>query len=280
MAWHGRLTLDYTRDDDAPATPTALRFAHVGPLRILKSLHPEGPAICHNVIVHPPGGLVGGDRLDIAIALGPRCHALLTTPGATRYYRSAGAPASQAVQARLAPGSRLEWLPLETLVHSGALAESRLRFELDAGAEMFGLDLVALGLPASDQAFLAGHYRHEIALPGRWLDAGLTDARDATLLDGGPGWAGRRVMGTLWFAAGSALPPARRDALLDAARARIDADPLAASAGATSPHAEIVLARVLAPRVEPAFALLADLWRTWRPLAWSLPATPPRVWRC
>ena len=74
MAWHARLNLDY-RADPPPAAP-ALDFRHDGPLRMLKSLFPEGPEVCHTVIVHPPGGIVGGDTLDVDLALADGAHAL------------------------------------------------------------------------------------------------------------------------------------------------------------------------------------------------------------
>ena len=142
----------------------------------------------------------------------------MTTPGATRFYRSAGARAVQAIHARVAAGGRLEWLPLETLVHSGAHADNRMRFELAPGAEMFGWDCVALGLPAADAPFVAGDYRHDIAVGPRWLERGRTAATDTALLDGPCGWAGQRALGTLWFAAGSAIDDARREQLLEVAR--------------------------------------------------------------
>ena len=62
MTWHARLQLDYTLE----AERCVLRHQHSGPLRILQSLYPEGDSVCHNVLVHPPGGLVGGDTLDIS----------------------------------------------------------------------------------------------------------------------------------------------------------------------------------------------------------------------
>ena len=95
MAWHARLNLDYRAE---PATGgTRADFRHDGPLRVLKSLFPEGPQVCHTVIVHPPGGIVGGDTLDVDLAVGDGAHALVTTPGATRFYRSGGTRATQAI---------------------------------------------------------------------------------------------------------------------------------------------------------------------------------------
>ena len=277
MAWHAHLTLDYRAE---PATGgTRADFRHDGPLRVLKTLFPEGPAVCHTVVVHPPGGIVGGDTLAIDLTLGDGAHALVTTPGATRFYRSGGARAAQAIRARVDAGGRLEWLPLETLVHSGARADNKMTFELAPGAEMFGWDCVALGLPAADAPFVAGDYRHDIAVGPRWLERGRTSATDRALLDGPCGWAGHRALGTLWFAAGTPLDDARRERLLEVAREIAGAHALAATAGATAPQPDVVTLRVLAPRVEPVHELLASVWRAWRTLAWGREACTPRVWR-
>lgn len=276
MTWLGHLRLDYRQD--AQGRTIALD-RHEGPLRVLQRLYPEGPAVCHHVLVHPPGGIVGGDRLEIDMTLAAGSHALLTTPSATRFYRSAGEPAAQQLHAQVATGARLEWLPLETLIYDAALAENRMRFELDPGAEMFGWDLVALGLPTARLPFLRGHYTQHLELPGRWLERGRLDAADHALLDSPLGLAGHKVLATLWFAAGQALPAARREALLEAARAHGAAHPLAATVGCTAPEDGLIVLRLLAPRVEPAFELLQRVWAAWRQLAWGLPACPPRVWR-
>jgi urease accessory protein len=279
MGWAGSLQLDY-RSEALRGTPrTVAHDRHDGPLRVLASLYPEAQGVCHNVLVHPPGGLVGGDQLGIDVALAADAHALITTPGATRYYRSTGAPAAQRLRATLSEGARLEWLPLETIAYSGCIGENLMRFELAPGAEMIGWDVLALGLPASDQAFVRGSFTQSIELPGRWLERGRIDAGDTRLLDSPLGWAGHRVLGTLWFAAGVALPAARRDALLDAARAATAGHELQRSAGTTAVHDGVIVQRVLARRVEPAMALLTRVWSQWRETAWQLPACVPRVWR-
>jgi len=276
MAWHARLQLHYTHD----GAGTGAVDRHEGPLRVLQRLYPEGPDICHHVLVHPPGGIVGGDVLELDARLERNCHALLTTPGATRFYRSAGDTSTQSVQARLAEGARLEWLPMETIAYSACQAHNRLRFELAPGAEMIGWDLLALGLPAAGQAFDRGQFLQELEIPGAWLERGRIDAADSALLESPLGWAGRRVLATMWFAAGTHLPTARRDALLDAARepVAIHAD-LSSHAGATAPHDRVVVLRALAHRVEPAMQLFNQVWAAWRGIAWQLDAVAPRLWR-
>jgi urease accessory protein len=275
MGWQGRLQLHYRHEGGH----TLAHDRHNGPLRVLQRLYPEGPSVCHHVLVHPPGGLVGGDDLLLEAELGPHSHALITTPGATRFYRSLGEQAQQCGQVRAEAGSRLEWLPLETIAYSGCLGRNQLRFALDDGAEMIGWDLLALGLPAAGAAFERGAFTQQLELPGVWLERGCIAAEDKRLLDSPLGLAGHRVLGTMWFAAGALLAAARRDTLLDAARECAGAHALARSAGCTSTHEQAVVLRVLAPRVEPAMQLLAAVWQRWRGLAWGLAPCTPRVWR-
>jgi len=273
LGWRGSLAIDYRLHDGR----TVARDRHDGPLRVLRALYPEA-GVCHSVLVHPPGGVVGGDELAIELALGAGAHALVTTPGATRFYRSAGASAAQSLRVVAAEASRLEWLPLETIAYSGCIASNSLRFELAPGAEMIGWDVTALGLPESDRPFDAGRFTQIVELPGRWLERGSIAAGDDRLLDSPLGWAGQRVLATMWFASGDSLASARSDALVDAARSTAAAHPLAATTGATSPQPGVIVVRALAARVEPAMDLLQRIWRAWRPLAWDLAATAPRVW--
>ena len=274
MPWRAELRLDYRLDHGR----SLARHRHRGPLRILQSLHPEGAAVCHNVLVHPPGGLVGGDVLDLHVTVGPGAHGLVTTPGATRFYRSEGATAVQRTRVTLADASRFEWLPLAAICSSGCNAENHLELKAASGAQLLGWDLVALGLPGSGQPFAAGSYLQRIEVPGVWLERGRIDAADRRLMDGALGLAGQRCFGSLFFVAGQALERQRRAALLDVARAVIDAHPLLDTAGATSPASQLVVVRVLAPLVEPAFDLLRRIRAAWRAEAWGLPATEPRGW--
>ena len=179
----------------------------------------------------------------------------------------------------MAAGARLEWLPLETLVHSGALADNRMRFDLAPGAEMFGWDCVALGLPAADAPFVAGDYRHDIAVGPRWLERGRTSAADAALLDGpaaGPATARSARCGS---------PPARRWPTRGARRcstrrARSPAPtrwPRPRARRRRSPtSSRCACWRRASSR---SHELLASVWRAWRALAWGRDACAPRVWR-
>ncbi len=271
MTWLGHLALDYRVD--GTGTRTVGHDRHRGPLRVLKALYPEGDGICHHVLVHPPGGIVGGDRLDIDVHVRTGAHALLTTPGATRFYRSAGAPALQALQVHVQRGARLEWLPLASLAHDGCIAENRVRFELDPGAQMIGADVLALGLPASAAPFVHGRFTQHLEWPGQWLERGVIDARDLRLLHSPLGLGGHSVTATLWCASGSAFTAAQREALLDAAR-----DGAGEHEGSTAPTAGLVVWRALGDAVEPLWERAVRLRARWRQQCWGLPAALPRIW--
>ena len=274
MTWNATFALDYTRQADK----TVARFRHNGPLRILRSLYPEGESICHNVIVHPPGGLVGGDTLDLKFTAGPGAHGLVTTPGATRFYRSAGELALQRTDLLLEAGARTEWLPLEAICHSGCLAENRLTMRLAPGAELMGWDVTALGLPAAGQPFELGSLCQHIEVPGVWLERARIAAADTLLMNSPLGLAGNRCMATLFFVAGSPLARSRRQEALDCARQVIEAHCRCGAADATSPNGQVVVVRVLAPLVEPAMTLLRQAWQVWRGHFWQLASALPRIW--
>lgn len=275
MSWLARLQADYLCEQGR----SVVRHRHEGPLRLLKSLYPEGDAICHSVLVHPPSGLVGGDTLDIALSLGEGAHALITTPGATRFYRSEqGAVATQRVQAQLQAGARLEWLPLEAIAYPGCEARNEASFRLAPGAELLAWDLTALGLPGAGQPFARGRFAQRLEIPGLWLEQGLLDAQDRLLMEGALGLAGQRALGTLVFASGSAIARERREQALDALRELLEAHELRLWAGATAPHDQVLVLRVLAPVVEPALDLMRRAWALWRQQLWGLAGEPPRLW--
>ena len=273
MPWHAQLDLQYRRDDQR----TVLRHAHTGPLRILKSLYPEGHGICHNVIVHPPGGLVGGDVLVVNAHAAAQSHGLLATPGATRFYRSDGPATEQRVALTLDEGARLEWLPLEAIAYPGCLAHNTLRATLAEGAEMIGWDVCALGLPTAGQPFDRGSLTQHLEIPGLWLERSHIDAADTRLLESPLGLGGHKCMGTLWLASGTPLTRERREHLLEVVRAVLG-DEHGVPVGATCPNPRMLVVRAVAPLVEPLMALFQRVWATLRTEAWGLRNTPPRIW--
>ena len=274
MPWHARLELDYTLKHDT----TVLHHRHEGPLRIFQSLYPEGKTICHNVVVHPPGGLANGDVVDIKVNVGAGAHAWLGTPGATRFYRSGGEAARQTVRLQVGDGARLEWLPLETLAYSGCQGHNNLSLQLAPTAEALLWDVLALGQPTADKPFEAGAFTQHMSVPGLWLEQAQIRAEDTRLLNSALGLDGQRCLGTLVFACGQALGRERKEQLLDTVRAVCATHPLHARAGATCPNPQMLVLRVLGPVVEPVMDLLQQVWAALRPAAWGLTPQRPRIW--
>jgi len=273
VRWPARLTLTAARDG---AGATRVHSRHDGPLRLLKSLYPEGERIAHAVLVHPPGGLVGGDRLDIALDVQHGAHLLVTTPAATRFYRSNAGEAAQLVHATVGEGARLEWLPQETLAYPGCIARNEVKLSLAPGASLFATEVLGLGLPAAGQAFDAGRLLQHLEVEGRWLDRGWLDAADKALLDGPCGLAGHRVLGTLVYAQAEALHGA--EALLADGRALLDGVPLSGITHLAGPGSALLLARVVGDEVEAVTLALRRVRALWRERLWALPGSDPRIW--
>jgi urease accessory protein len=131
---------------------------HRGPLRVQRPFYPEEDGCCHIYLLHPPGGLVLGDRLQITITAAPEAKVLVTTPSAGKLYNTRGASEVQRQEVHLcgAQSSCLEWLPQETIVFKGANGRLRTRLELQGDAKACLWDIVCLGRPASGEVFNNG----------------------------------------------------------------------------------------------------------------------------
>ncbi len=267
--WDASLELAYERRGERTVLA---RRAHRGPLRVQRDLYPEGPSPCHTLVVHPPGGVAGGDRLALSARLDADAHALLTTPGAGKWYRGHGRWASQALRFTVEDGAALEWLPQETIAFDGALAELSCRVELAPQASYLGWEVLCLGRQASGERFVSGElrlgtelWRGEACL---YRERGRLRGGDA-LLASPVGLGGASVCATL-VAVSPRLPA------LSLAELRA-VDERGGRAGVTRlPH--VLVARWLGDSSERARHYLTSLWSLLRPALLARPATSPRIW--
>lgn len=240
---------------------------HVGPLTVQRPFYPESNGTCHTYLLHPPAGIVGGDELALELALEEGAAALVTTPGANRWYYTEQRPAHMNQTVRLAPGACLEWLPQETLLFDGADARVYSRVDLDPGARYFGWEIICLGRPACGEGFGNGR-----------LDFGFDLRRDGRLLlrerirgDGPPpGLHGYCAFTTL-VASGA-----------DEAALEIARDTCAASEdaiGGASLIDDVLICRGLAHDCAPLTQLCRSLWFGLRPLMLGRDPVAPRIWR-
>ena len=248
------------------------RREHTGPLTVQRPFYPEGPTgACHVYLLHPPGGVVGGDVLDVAIHAGPHSRALITTPAANRLYRSAGPRAQLTQTLRVDTGAQLEWLPQPTIAFAGVNARVLTRVDLAPGSSFIGWEILCLGRPDSGERY-AGTLGMALELwqdgAPLWLERARYDG--TALLDAAFGLRGHCVSGTLL-----ATPVAAADTL-DAVRAAV-ARHGTVLAGASTVDGVLAL-RVLGLQTETVQRALADAWAVLRPLLMDRPASAPRVW--
>jgi urease accessory protein len=265
--WKASLSLGFSFENQKT---TLSRKTHDGPLVVQKPLYPEGSGVCHAIVVHPPGGIAGGDELVLEATAGEGASALLTTPGATKWYRSAGAWARQSVAFEVK--GMLEWLPQETIVFDGALGETGYEVNLAADAGIIGWDIVCLGRTGSGERFSRGMFRSsmQIRREGKllWLERARIDG-GGRLLDSPAGLGGSPVFGTL-FACCSNL----NQELVTEMR-KIEPE---TGRGAVTLLPGILLARYLGDSTEAARRYFVALWRILRPELAGRDAIEPRIW--
>lgn len=250
------------------------RAAHRGPLRVQRPFHPEEDGTSHLYVLHPPGGVVGGDVLAIDVDVLPEARALVTTPGAAKFYRSDERFARATQRLSVRRGAHLEWLPQETIAFGGAHAELRTEVSLEPGATFFGWEILALGRPASQERFERGSMRLEFSLSiggrlRRFERARYDGGSDA--LEAPWGLGGHPVLGT-FFAA-----PARAE-WAELVRDSATSTDEGCLFGVTFVE-DVLVGRVLAREVEAAHRRFAHAWDVVRLAAHGKRAHEPRIWR-
>ena len=270
--WRADLSLAFSAR--GPATILS-DCRHCGSLRVQKALYPEGEAVCQAIVLHPPSGIVGGDQLRIAASVGPGAHAQLTTPGAGKWYRSAGAEASQILDFTVGDNATLEWLPQETIVFDGARSRMDNRIALSGGSRYLGWEVLCLGRRAAGERFAHGHLNlhTRIERQGRvvWLERGWIKGDDP-LLDSLSAWAGASVCATLQATVPDGFEVAP---LLEACRLLEPADQ--ALHGITVLRG-LLIARYLGHSSEVARLWFVSLWHVLRPALLGRTAVPARIW--
>lgn len=252
-----------------------VRAAHRGPVRVQRPFYPEG-SCCHVYLLHPPGGIAPGDRIDVDVFLAEGSDALVTTPSAGKVYTSDRQRSLQDQHFLINAQNRssLDWLPQETIVFSGANARLSSRFDLEGDARLVGWDMVCLGRRAHGEVFSQGSCRQllEINRDGRPLMREQMNWRGGSkLLRAEWGMAGQVVSGT--FFATLELPRSELDELRKGLAA-LNAE----GEWGISQKPGIFLARYLGQSAGQGRKVFEFLWRRLRPRIKGRPACPPRIW--
>lgn len=272
--WNASLQLCYERRAERTVMTAN---EHFGPLVVQKSLYPEGFDVCQTVILHPPGGIAGGDQLAIDVRADASTVVQLTTPGATKWYKANGRAAAQYVALACADNAVVEWLPLENIVFDGAIGRSTLAVDLRGNASAAGWDIAAFGRAASGERFGHGRFRQTIELrrDGELLWAEYADVRGSDpLFASAIGFAGHTVSGLMWVASRASVS----DTMLEACRAVGARMASSIRCGLTLLPGGVLLARCLCDSTEVARSWLIEVWALLRPSYARREAVVPRLW--
>lgn len=266
--WQAHLELGFSGRDDRTVIS---HRRHTGPLVIQKPFYPEG-GVCHVYLLHPPGGVVGGDQLKLDVAVNRRGHALLTTPAASKFYRSDARVAKLRQTLDVEAGSMLEWLPQETILFSGCEIDIETRVQLDTGASFIGWEISCLGRPASGELFEQGRARQCFEI---WRDnkplaldraklAGRSDVLHASW-----GMQGYTVTGTMM-----AVNASRQ--MLDGIRE--NAPVLSQGQFSATLIHDVLVCRALGSQAEHVRHAFVHVWKQLRGDLLGRAACEPRIW--
>lgn len=270
--WHGRIGLEFTvRHGKTQLRPHMAK----APLKVQRPFYPEGADVCHAVILHTAGGVVGGDRLWVDLNLQPAAHSLITTPAATKIYGSNGSPAQQNIQIQVSTGATCEWLPQETIIFNGAVYRQDLRVELAPDSSWLGWEITRFGRTARPERFVRGEWRSHLEIWRQggplWIDRQLVKG-GSDMLESINGLAGQSVLGTFSFVGQRATPE-----VVEKARTSMGKQVHLGLAGVTC-LADGLLCRYRGASTAEAKQWFTQVWHLVRLHCCRRPAQKPRVW--
>jgi urease accessory protein len=264
QGWHARLELEFK---PRPDKTVLARRVQRGPLAVQRPFYPEDK-LCHVYLLHPPGGVVGGDVLEISTQVKTGAQALITSPGAMKFYRSQGKTALQHQLLKVEEGASLEWLPQETIYFPGAQATMQTHIELDASSAFIGWEIHCLGLPANNERFHAGELQIELAVYQAGIPLILEKMPiQADTISRPTGLRGQPVMGTM-------LATSANSDDLELVRTLFEDDKLVSMTLLDT----CLLIRYLGDSTAHCRALFTKAWKALRPTIIGRPASEPRIW--
>lgn len=230
------------------------------------------------VIVTTSGGLVAGDRIEIAVKAGPGASAHVTASAAEKIYRSNGPTTAIRQALTVDVGATLEFLPPETILFEGARLRRETNIELAAGGGFLGGDIVIFGRRARGERFSCGFLREvwQVRRNGElvWGDALHLEGDIARVVDSAACFDGAAGFATM------ILSPPEGDArgVLDCARAVQSSSVGEGLRAGVTTVAGLLIARWLADDTAMLRRAYADLACHFRSSVLGLPPHLPRVW--
>ncbi len=292
LPWHAALSLEYQQQD---GVTVPIRREHVGPLRVLKGYRQSGADCWEQVIVHPPGGIAACDELSINVRAGQNAGLMLTTPGATKWYKAppgvearAGQGGRQKIHVKVGRGGTVEWMPLETIFYDGANARLETESELASDAGLICADVFCLGRPASQAPFETGrlNVRTRVLRGGQpvYIER-INLAGGARVLTSAAGLGGHSCFGSLLAVPALNGPDDRHAATTDLTelvtivrQALASLEPQTGLAVTALPG--VLIVRWRGASAQAGWRALHRAWETLRLPVLGRAAQAPRIWAC
>lgn len=269
-SWKGFLSFSFVSDGNKTVVKDK---KHFGPLVLQRPYYEEEnrPSV---LVIHPPGGVVGGDELELQVNFQLGAKGMVGTPAATKFYRSNGCQAIQCQTISMVRESEVEWLPQETLCFNQSIVNNTIRFVLaDADNKFIAWDIVGLGRPVSGEGFEEGVLQQslEVWIAGRlvFMDR-IQITPQGNLLKSSSALSGHSLFATALFYQKDER--AQRE-LVDTLQASDWSLPV----GVTCIDS-IVVMRVLATELDEVKKVLFDAWSIARPAVLGIPAIKLRIW--
>lgn len=265
QGWQAKLELGYKQRGDRTRLVHSKRS---GPLAVQRAFYPEGE-VCHTYLLHPPGGVVAGDQLNIDLSVESGASVLLTTPGATKFYRSTGAQANLTQRLHVSDNASLEWMPLENIYFPQTKSRILTEVHLHQRAQFIGWEINCFGRPSNAERFEQGEVHSEMRI---YRDgAPLLFDRFSTSGES----AINSAVGLRGISGNSTLVATLTDTeLAEQVQQLLAGNQLA---GATVVDGLLVV-RTISEQSHEVMALFAEVWRLIRPSILGREACMPRIW--
>ena len=269
-SWQANLDLGFEYKNDRTILT---KRKHHGPLMVQKPFYPEQSGCCHVYLIHPPGGIVGGDSLNIDATLGQQAHALVTTPAATKFYRSNGFESSQVQNINVTENAILEWLPQETIYFNAADARTKTRINTHPNSKFIAWEIQCLGRPTNKEDFINGHCVQKLEV---WTDNKPLFLECNRLHGSSPilntpwGLQNNKAIGTLITSDNG------QDSMLEIVKQHAG-NFTGITLGCTRLN-DFILIRAMTHYAEELKKFFISMWEIIRPTLLNLEACPPRIW--
>lgn len=274
--WHARLELAYKKTQCKTILSHRL---HKGPLVVQKPFYPEED-VCHNYLIHPPGGIVGGDILELDVVMQPESHALITIPAATKFYRSTGSTALLNQKIKIKKNAVMEWLPQETIFYNDCRAKIHTEFDLEENAKLICWEINCFGRPAGNEYYTMGWVEQKISVKRNgiplYIDRNIVDP-DSGIMQASWGLNKYSVMATMLLtlpneSTNSNASKASREALK-----KLQNHSTSYIFSFTQ-REDILVMRYFGHHARQALALFTECWSLARPILLEKKSCPPRIW--